>query len=125
MIQVEEKKLAELIRKADKFEWLNQLNVEDMFDEEGISIIDNTNGAYYKYDNMSDKEVIEDYLYNMEQVKEKRLAELLRKEWKLGALEAGGVANWNWYGKSLYPDEDTTLNDIEDMSDEDIIKNYL
>lgn len=61
----------------------------------------------------------------MVQVEEKRLAELLRKEWKLGALEAGGVDNWNWYGESLYPDEDTTLNDIEDMPDKEIIKKYL
>lgn len=62
MIQIEEDKLADLIRKANKFEWLNQLSVEDRFDEKGISLIDSTNGGYYKYDNMSDKKVIEDYL---------------------------------------------------------------
>lgn len=62
MVQVEEKRLAELLRKANKFEWLNQLNVEDIFDEKGISLIDSTNRDYYKYDNMSDKEVIENYL---------------------------------------------------------------
>lgn len=62
MVQIEEEKLANLIRKANKFEWLNQLNVEDIFDEKGISLIDSTNRGYYKYDDMSDKEVIEDYL---------------------------------------------------------------
>lgn len=62
MIQIGEDKLADLIRKANKFEWLNQLSVEDRFDEKGISLIDSTNGGYYKYDDMSDKEVIEDYL---------------------------------------------------------------
>lgn len=62
MVQVEEKKLAELIKKAYKFEWLNQLNVEDLFDEKGISLGDSTYNEYYKYDDMSDKEVIEDYL---------------------------------------------------------------
>lgn len=62
MIQIGEDKLADLIRKANKFEWLSQLSVEDRFDEKGISLIDSTNGGYYKYDDMSDKEVIEDYL---------------------------------------------------------------
>ena len=62
MVQVEEKKLAELIKKAYKFEWLNQLKVEDLFDEKGISLGDSTYNEYYKYDDMSDKEVIEDYL---------------------------------------------------------------
>lgn len=68
MVQIEEKKLAELIRKANKFEWLNefewlnQLNVEDLFDENGVLVDESTYNEYYKYDNMSDKEVIEDYL---------------------------------------------------------------
>lgn len=62
MIQIGEDKLADLIRKANKFKWLSQLSVEDRFDEKGISLIDSTNGGYYKYDDMSDKEVIEDYL---------------------------------------------------------------
>lgn len=61
----------------------------------------------------------------MVQVEESRLAELLREEWKLQALEAGGVDNWEWYDESLFhPDEGKTLNYIEDMSDEEIIKNY-
>lgn len=61
----------------------------------------------------------------MIQVEEKRLAELLREEWKLNALEAGGVDNWEWYEESLFhSDEGKALNYIEDMSDEEIIKNY-
>lgn len=63
-------------------------------------------------------------------VEEKRLVELLREELNLKALEAGGVDNWEGYDDSLYGDvlEDNDMpkfNQIEDMSDEDIIKNYL
>lgn len=61
----------------------------------------------------------------MIQVEESRLAELLRKEWKLQALEAGGVDNWEWYDESLFhPDEGKTLNDIENMSDREIIEKF-
>lgn len=57
----------------------------------------------------------------MIQVEESRLAELLREEWKLQALEAGGVDNWEWYDESLFhPD----LNDIENMSDREIIEKF-
>ena len=62
MVQIEEERLANLIRKTNKFEWLDHLNVEDLFDKEGISLGDSTYNGYYKYDDMSDKEVIEDYL---------------------------------------------------------------
>lgn len=61
----------------------------------------------------------------MVQVEEKRLAELLREEWKLNALEAGGVDDWNGYDYSLYPDEEDTWRDVKNMSDEEIIKEYL
>lgn len=66
----------------------------------------------------------------MVQVEEKRLAELLREELNLKALKAGGVDNWEGYDDSLYGDalEDNDMpkfNQIEDMSDEDIIKDYL
>ena len=37
------------------------------------------------------------------EVTEKRLRELERAESKLSYLEAGGVDNWEWYGKSLKP----------------------
>lgn len=61
----------------------------------------------------------------MIQVEESRLAELLREEWKLQALEAGGVDNWEWYDESLFhPDEGKTLNDIENMSDREIIEKF-
>ena len=58
----------------------------------------------------------------MVQVEEKRLAELLRDELELNALETGGVEYWENYDNSLlrYINED-----IDYMSDEDIIKNYL
>ncbi len=62
MIQIDEERLAELIRKADKFEWLTYIGVEGILDEKGISLMDSTGGDYYKYDDKSDKEVIEDYL---------------------------------------------------------------
>ena len=58
-------------------------------------------------------------------IDESRLAKLLREEQKLKLLENGGVDNWEWYDESLFhPDEGKTLNDIEDISDEEIIKNY-
>lgn len=61
----------------------------------------------------------------MIQVEESRLAELLIEEWKLQALEAGGVDNWEWYDESLFhPDEGKTLNDIENMSDREIIEKF-
>ena len=61
----------------------------------------------------------------MIQVEESRLAELLREEWKLQALEAGGGDNWEWYNESLFHlDEGKTLNDIENMSDREIIEKF-
>lgn len=61
----------------------------------------------------------------MIQVEESRLAELLREEWKLQALEAGGVDNWEWYNESLFhSDKGKTLNDIENMSDREIIEKF-
>lgn len=61
----------------------------------------------------------------MVEVEESRLAELLRKEWKLWALEAGGVDNWDWYGDSLNPDDGITYDDIQDMSNDEVIEKYL
>lgn len=61
----------------------------------------------------------------MVQVEESRLAELLREEWKLLALEAGGVDNWDGYDYSLFPEDYETLRDIEDTPDEKLIKDYL
>lgn len=61
----------------------------------------------------------------MVQVEESRLAELLRKEWELRALETGGVDNWEWYGDSLNPDDGITYDDIQDMSNDEVIEKYL
>lgn len=61
----------------------------------------------------------------MVQVEEKRLAELLREEWKLNALKNGGVEEWEWYYTSLIPDYGKNIIDIENTSDEKIIEDYL
>ena len=47
-----------------------------------------------------------------------RLAELLRNEVVLLALQAGGVDNWEWYEECL--DENT--DELLDANDEDLIK---
>ena len=48
-----------------------------------------------------------------------------REEWKLQALEAGEVDNWEWYDESLFhPDKGKTLNDIENISDREIIEKF-
>lgn len=61
----------------------------------------------------------------MIQVEEKRLAELLREEWKLNALKNGGVEEWERYYNSLIPDYGKNIIDIENTSDEKIIEDYL
>ena len=58
-------------------------------------------------------------------VNESRLAELLREEQKLTLLENGGVDNWEWYGDSLNPDDGITYDDIQDMSNDEVIEKYL
>lgn len=58
-------------------------------------------------------------------VDESRLAELLREEQKLTLLENGGVDNWEWYGDSLNPDDGITYDDIQDMSNDEVIEKYL
>ena len=47
-----------------------------------------------------------------------RLAELLRNEVVLLALQGGGVDNWEWYEECF--DEDT--DELLDANDEDLIK---
>ena len=47
-----------------------------------------------------------------------RLAELLRNETRLLALEAGGVDNWDWYGDCFTEEIDELL----DADDEDLVK---
>lgn len=58
-------------------------------------------------------------------VDESRLAELLKEEQKLTLLENGGVDNWEWYGDSLNPDDGITYDDIQDMSNDEVIEKYL
>lgn len=52
----------------------------------------------------------------MKLIDENRLRELLIAEYKLNALETGGVDNWDWYGEALYSDEEDgyNLNDYEE-----------
>lgn len=49
-------------------------------------------------------------------------ASLLRDSDKLNRLECGGVNNWEWYGESL--NEDPSYEEIQDMSDDDLIDFY-
>lgn len=52
-------------------------------------------------------------------------ASLLRDSDKLYRLECGGVDNWEWYGESLNDnDEDPSYEEIQDMSDDDLIDFY-
>ena len=48
-------------------------------------------------------------------------ASLLRDSDKLRRLEYGGIENWEWYSESLYSDEDSFYEEIQDMSDDDLI----
>lgn len=48
-------------------------------------------------------------------------ADLLRDSDKLRRLEYGGVDNWDWYGESLNDDKDPSYEEIQDMSDNDLI----
>lgn len=59
------------------------------------------------------------------EVSKERLAKLLRDERELQLLESGGVDNWEWYDDSLYPDDGITYDDIQDMSDDEVIEKYL
>ncbi len=51
-------------------------------------------------------------------IRVQRLAELLRNEAKLLALEAGGVDNWDWYGECFTND----VEELLDADDEDLVK---
>jgi len=47
-----------------------------------------------------------------------RLAELLRSEAELLALQAGGVDNWDWYGECFTED----VEELLEADNEDLIK---
>lgn len=49
------------------------------------------------------------------------LASLLRDSDKLHRLEYGGVDNWEWYGEALNDEKDLSYNEIQDMSDDDLL----
>ena len=48
-------------------------------------------------------------------------ASLLRDSDKLRRLEYGGVDNWEWYGEALNDKEDLSYDEIQDMSDDDLL----
>ena len=48
----------------------------------------------------------------------------LRDSDKLHRLECGGVDNWEWYSEALNDEEDLSYNEIQDMSDDDLIDFY-
>ena len=49
------------------------------------------------------------------------LASLLRDSDKLHRLECGGVDNWEWYSEALNDEEDLAYDEIQNMSDDDLI----
>ena len=49
------------------------------------------------------------------------LANLIRDSDKLHRLERGGVDNWEWYGEALNDEEDLSYDEIQDMSDDDLL----
>lgn len=51
-------------------------------------------------------------------VRVQRLAELLRSEAELLALQAGGVDNWDWYG-DCFTEE---VEELLEANDEDLVK---
>ena len=66
-VRVNEDKLAELIRKANKYNWLKRLGAEDVLSEhKGISLMDYTDGDYYQYDDMPIYQIMEDVLPDLQ-----------------------------------------------------------
>ena len=57
-------------------------------------------------------------------IPKEELASLLRDSDKLHRLECGGVDNWEWYGESLNAETDPSYEEIQDMSDDDLIDFY-
>ena len=63
----------------------------------------------------------------MKKISTERLAELLKAEYKLDLLEAGGVDNWDGYDVSLsceYDDETESYFDFKKKSDEEITSEF-
>lgn len=63
---------------------------------------------------------------NKIEISKKRLSELLRKEQELLLLEYAGVDNWIGYDGALeHPDEGVPLEEIQNMTDDQVIEKYL
>lgn len=54
-------------------------------------------------------------------IPKEELASLLRDSDKLHRLECGGVDNWEWYSEALNDEKDLSYDEIQDMSDDDLI----
>ena len=48
-------------------------------------------------------------------------ASLLRDSDRLRRLEYGGIDNWEWYGEALNDEKDLSYDEIQDMSDDDLL----
>ena len=48
-------------------------------------------------------------------------ASLLRDSDRLRRLEYGGIDNWEWYGEVLNDKKDLSYDEIQDMSDDDLL----
>lgn len=67
MVQVDEEKLAELVKMANKYSWLKGFDIEDVLsDYKDVSMMDYSDGAYYKYDYKTTDEIIEDVLPDLQ-----------------------------------------------------------
>lgn len=63
---------------------------------------------------------------NKVEVSKNRLSNLLRTEQELLLLEYAGVDNWIGYDGALeYPDEGVPFEEIQNMTDDEIIEKYL
>ena len=54
-------------------------------------------------------------------IPKEEFASLLRDSDKLHRLECGGVDNWEWYSEALNDEKDLSYDEIQDMSDDDLI----
>lgn len=61
----------------------------------------------------------------MKIIDDSQLADLIRAEAKLAALEAGGVDNWDWYSASTFDSEEGKFyQELRDMPDEKVVKKF-
>lgn len=64
-------------------------------------------------------------------IKKEELARLLADSYRLSALQAGGVDNWDWYSESIHDflddcetDDETEYESIDDIADAEV-EHYL